>query len=239
MQSQAASTIFLALCCAGGAPIAHAATIALDVGHSQSKPGATSARGVPEFTFNRFLALALRDELQARGFTILMIGEKGDAHDLRARPTAAKGADLLLSVHHDSVQPRYLKDWRCGGKRHRMSDRFSGFSLFVSRSNPYLTTSLRCASAIGAALRGAGLKPSAHHAEKIPGENRPFADEANGVYYFDDLVVLETAALPAVLLEAGIIVNPVDELMLGEPATRQKIAAAVADALSCLAKSAQ
>jgi N-acetylmuramoyl-L-alanine amidase len=239
MQLRAASTIFLALCCAVSAPIAHAATIALDVGHSQSKPGATSARGVPEFTFNRSLALALRDELQARGFTILMIGEEGDVRDLLSRPAAAKGADLLLSVHHDSVQPRYLKDWRCGGKRCRMSDRFSGFSLFVSRSNPYLTTSLRCASSIGAALRDVGLKPSAHHAEKIPGENRPFADETNGVYYFDDLVVLKTATLPAILLEAGIIVNPADELMLGEPATRQKIAAAVGGAMSCLAKSAQ
>lgn len=239
IQSRAARTIFLVLCCAVGAPVAHAATIALDVGHSQSKPGATSARGVPEFAFNRSLALVLRDELQAHGFTILMIGEKGDARDLHSRPAAAKGVDLLLSVHHDSVQPRYLKDWWYSGKRGRMSDQFSGFSLFVSRSNPYLTISLRCASSIGAALRDAGLKPSTHHAEKIPGENRPFADEINGVYYFDDLVVLKTATLPTVLLEAGIIVNPADELMLSEPATRQKVAAAVADAMSCLAQSAQ
>jgi N-acetylmuramoyl-L-alanine amidase len=239
MQSRIASTIFLVLCCAVGAPVADAATIALDVGHSQSKPGATSARGVPEFAFNRSLALVLRDELQTRGFTILMIGEKGDARDLRSRPATAKGADLLLSIHHDSVQPRYLKVWQYGGKRGRMSNRLSGFSLFVSRSTPYLSISLKCASSIGAALRAVGLKPSAHHAEKIPGENREFADETNGVYYFDDLVVLKTATLPAVLLEAGIIVNPADELVMGEPATRQRIAAAVGGAISCLAKSAQ
>ncbi|MBI3249436.1 MAG: N-acetylmuramoyl-L-alanine amidase [Deltaproteobacteria bacterium] len=238
-QPRAACTILLILCCVVGAPTAHATTIALDVGHSLTKPGATSARGVPEFVFNRALALVLRDELQARGFTVLTIGEKGDVRDLYSRPASAKGADLLLSVHHDSVQPHYLKDWQYSGKRHQMSDRFSGFSLFVSRSNLYPTMSLSCASSIGAALRNAGVHPSAYHAQQIPGENRPFADEINGVHYFDDLVVLKTATLPAVLLEAGVIVNPADELLLSEPATRQKIAAAVASAMSCLTKSAQ
>lgn len=218
---------------------AHATTIALDVGHSLTKPGATSARGVPEFVFNRSLVLVLRDELQARGFSVLTIGEQGDVRDLYSRPASAKGADLLLSVHHDSVQPQYLKDWQYGGKRHRKSERFSGFSLFVSRANASFPMSLQCASSIGAALRNAGFQPSAYHAEKIPGEDRPFADEVNGVHYFDDLVVLKTATLPAVLLEAGVLVNPADELLLSELATRQKIAAAVANAMSCLTKTPQ
>ncbi len=239
MQPRTACTILLTLCCVVGASVGHATAIALDIGHSLTNPGAISARGGAEFVFNRALALVLREELQARGFTVLTIGEKGDVRDLYSRPASAKEADLLLSVHHDSVQPHYLKDWQYSGKRRRMSDRFSGFSIFVSRSNPYPTMSLSCASSIGTALRNAGFQPSAYHAEKIPGENRPFADEINGVHYFDDLVVLKTATLPAVLLEAGVIVNPADELVLSESATRQKIAAAVASAMSCLTKSAQ
>ena len=107
----------------------------------------------------------------------------------------------------------------------------------MSRLNPSLAISLRCASAIGTALRNAGFKPSPHHAEKIPGENRPFADETNGVYYFDNLVILKTARVPAILLEAGIIVNADDELALREPSTRQRIASAVAGAMGCLSKS--
>jgi N-acetylmuramoyl-L-alanine amidase len=133
------------------------------------------------------------------------------------------------------VQPQYLETWTSGGVPHRFSDRFTGFSLFVSRANPGLSTSLACASALGAALRRAGFTPSLHHAEPIPGENRPFADRLNGVYYFDDLVVLKTATQPALLLEAGIIVNRTEEVMLQQPAVHTTIAAAIAAVLAmCL-----
>jgi hypothetical protein len=75
----------------------------------------------------------------------------------------------------------------------------------------------------------------AHHAEPIPGENRPFADRINGVHYFDDLVVLKTATQPALLLEAGIIVHRAEELALQQSATRETMATAIAAAMDmCL-----
>ena len=230
----------VALCLAslllGGlrAPVV-AVTVALDVGHSLAHPGATSARGVSEFDFNRQLASVVRHALEKQNFRVRLIGAAGDMSDLRARTRAAAGAHFFLSLHHDSVQPQYLEAWVPEDTPRRFSDRFSGFSLFVSRANPAPSASLACASQLGAALRHAGFTPSAHHAEPIPGENRPFADEANGVYYFDDLVVLKTATQPALLLEAGIIVNRADELTLQQPATRTKIAQAIAAALAtCL-----
>ncbi len=123
------------------------------------------------------------------------------------------------------------------GKTRRYSDRFSGFSLFVSRRNPRFAQSLACASALGAALRAASFTPSTHHAEPISGENRPFADRENGVHEFDDLVVLRAATQPAVLFEAGIIVNRADELRLQQPATQARIAAALTEGLKrCLAR---
>lgn len=231
----AAALLFI-LCGALEARAAAAVTVALDVGHSRKAPGATSARGASEFTFNRDLALAVRERLQAAGVATRMIGEAGDANDLQRRAEAATGADLLLSIHHDSVQPQYLEDRLLDGKHRRVCDRFSGFSVFVSRRNPNIAASLKCASAIGAELRKAGFKPTMHHAEKIRGENRELADKANGVYYFDDLIVLKTAKVPAVLLEAGIIVNPTEELALRETETRQRITRAVANAMSCLQK---
>jgi N-acetylmuramoyl-L-alanine amidase len=226
--------LVIAVCPGLGASEAHGVTVALDVGHSRSRPGVTSAHGTPEFELNRALAFAVRDELEAEHVTVRMIGDGGDANDLRARSAAAAGADLLLSLHHDSAQPQYLEWTEVEGARHRVTHQFAGFSLFVSRKNPRLATSLACASAIGTALRDAGMRYSSHHAEKIPGEGRPFADEANGVYYFDDLVVLRTARVPAVLLEAGVIVNPADEVTVSAPETRKKIAKAVAGALRCL-----
>lgn len=206
--------------------------IALDVGHSWQKPGAFSARGVPEFAFNRALAESVAKNLQKQGFSIRVNGIDGTLDHLHIRPQLAQGADFLLSIHHDSVQPQYLKLWTADGKTRRYSDRFSGFSLFVSRRNPRFEQSLVCASALGAALRAAGFTPSTHHAEPIAGENRPFADRENGVYAFDDLVVLRAATQPAVLFEAGIIVNRADELKLQQPATQARIAAALTEGLS-------
>ena len=225
------ASIFLS----GGVWPAIAVTVVLDVGHSLAHPGATSARGVPEFVFNRALALVVRQRLEQQGWQVRVIGAQGDMQDLRARTQAASGADVFLSLHHDSVQPQYLETWTPAGVPQRFSDRFSGFSLFVSRANPRLATSLACASQLGAALRHAGFTPSWHHAEPIPGENRPWADRLNGVYYFDDLVVLKTATQPALLLEAGIIVNRTDEVTLQQPAVHAKFAAAIATVLAtCL-----
>jgi N-acetylmuramoyl-L-alanine amidase len=204
------------------------AVVAIDVGHFLAEPGALSARGRPELEFNRALALDLRDALEALGDRVRLIGAAGDVEVLSRRTTAARGASLLLSVHHDSVQPHYLEEWNHEGETRRFSDRFSGFSLFVSRRNPDLAASLACASAIGAGLRAAGFAPSLYHAEPIPGESKPFADRLNGVHYFDNLVVLHTATQPAVLLEAGVIVNRAEELRMREPATRRRIAEAVA-----------
>lgn len=212
--------------------------IAVDVGHSLARSGAVSARGLPEFRFNQQLAQAVASALQSHDLGALLIGVRGDADSLVQRTVVATaaGADLLLSVHHDSVQPRYLQSWTVDGQERRFSDRFSGFSLLISRRNPDPKHSLACAQAIGTALRAAGQRPSLHHAEPIQGESRPLVDPVNGIYWFDDLVVLRTASSPAVLLEAGIIVNRADELRLRDPQCQARMAAAVADGVQrCLA----
>ena len=213
-----------------------AATVAVDVGHFNAEPGTISARGRPEFEFNRDLALEIRAALAERGQTPMMIGADGGMAHLSRRTAAAGGADLLLSVHHDSTQPQFFLSWNDGGTDRSYSDRYAGFSLFVSRRNGDVAASLGCASAIGAALRAAGFAPSLYHAEPIPGESKPFADRENGVHYYDNLVVLHTARSPAVLLEAGVIVNRDEELKLASPQTQRRIAAAVADGVArCLA----
>jgi N-acetylmuramoyl-L-alanine amidase len=210
----------------------YAATVALDVGHFHAEPGATSARGRPEFEFNRDLALDIRAAFTARGMTTMLVGADGSMAHLSQRTAAASRADFLLSVHHDSTQPQFFSIWDDDGTERLYSDRYAGFSLFVSRRNVDLETSLRCASAIGAALRAGGFTPSLYHAEQIPGESKPFADRENGVHYYDNLVVLHTARSPAVLFEAGVIVNRDEELKLAAPDTRHRLASAVAQGLS-------
>ena len=225
-----------ALLCAASVSCLGEATplVAIDIGHSKSFPGAISARGKTEFEFNVALAEAIRKELASRHARSLAIGEDGAMDELPQRTAAAAtgGATFFLSVHHDSAQPRYLETWNWKGAEQHFTDRLSGFSLFVSRRNPQPEASVLCARKIGAALKGAGLAFSPHHAEDIPGEGREWADRDAGVYYFDDLVVLKTARTAAVLLEAGVIANRADEQALQEPAMRARIAGAVVRGLS-------
>jgi N-acetylmuramoyl-L-alanine amidase len=220
------------------APCAYAATVALDVGHFLDEPGAFSARGRTEFEFNSDLAVEVEAAAKARGIRTLLVGADGMMSRLSWRTAAASRAGFLLSLHHDSVQPHYLETWDDDGVERPYSDRFAGFSLFVSRKNVDVEGSLRCASAIGAALRAAGFVPSLYHAEPIPGEWKAFADRENGVHYYDNLVVLKTARSPAVLLEAGVIVNRDEELKMRSDDTRRRLASAVAQGLGkCLPRS--
>ena len=213
----------ISLCISGTA--AAAAEVALDVGHFLAQPGVISATGIAEFEYNRNLAFKVRAGLEAAGMRVRMIGERGDFADLHARTRAAVGADLFVSIHHDSVQEQYLP----------VADKFAGFSLFVSRQNPHVEKSRQCASAIGAEMLKAGYTRSLYHADAVLGESRPFADEANGVHYFDNLAVARSATMPALLFEAGVLVNRFEEARLARPETQAVMANAIAQGvLRCL-----
>jgi N-acetylmuramoyl-L-alanine amidase len=199
----------------------------VDVGHYAAEPGVISASGRPEFEYNRDLALDVKAELEKLQLQTRLIGEKGDYAVLHHRTRDAQGADLFVSIHHDSVKEGLLP----------RANEFAGFSLFVSRFNPRAGKSLACASAIGEKLRAAGFAPSRYHADPVLGAPRPFADEANGVHWYDNLAVGRTAAMPSVLVEAGVIVNREEEGRMRDPEVRRRIAVAVAGgAQDCLAK---
>ncbi len=208
--------------------------IAIDVGHTLHNPGALSARGVAEFYFNRTLAVRLHGELLERGFTrAFLINERGAEIALRDRTgiAATRGADVFLSIHHDSVQPHYLAAWTYDETERRYSDRFAGYSLFVSNKNEARAQSVALARSIGAEFRRNFFTPTLHHAEKIKGENRPLLDEYLGIYRFDELVVLKTAKMPAVLVENGVIANRDEEILLRDPVYQRMLVLSLAQGL--------
>ena len=197
----------------------------MDVGHYNEEPGVISASGRPEFEYNLELASEVRANLRKTGFKVRMIGERGDYAVLHYRTRDAAGAELFLSIHHDSVRLSQLPN----------AHQFAGFSLFVSRRNPQADKSLACGSAIGSEMRAAGFTPSRYHADPVLGEDRPFADEENGVHFYDNLAVAHTARMPSVLVEAGVIVNAAEDSRMRDPKIRARIARAIAGGVAkCL-----
>jgi N-acetylmuramoyl-L-alanine amidase len=210
--------------------------IALDVGHTPEASGAISARGVTEYTYNRQLAKDIEKTLRDGGFgrTSLITARGVGRPQLLERVEHANAlrADLLLSIHHDDVQEFYHTNWTYNGATHAFSDRFSGYSLFVSRENPRFEDSLAFAKLLGSALTRYGMRYSPHHAEPIAGEGRELIDRDVGVYRYDQLVVLKYSLAPAVLLEAGVIVNRMEELVLASPEGRGRISASILDSIN-------
>src|SRR5947207_3711213 len=224
----------LAVALTASAVPAETYVVAIDVGHTRASPGAISVTGRHEYEFNREIARQLEERLKETnkdgGATIkpfIISSEKPMALTARTKIAASKNADLFISIHHDSAQDQYLEEREIDGKEERFTNEFSGYSVFVSRKNPRYDESLDVARRIGHAMQSSKFKFARHHHEKIAGENRPFADEDAGVYAFDDLVVLKTASMPAVLVECGVIVNPKEEQALLKKDTQATITAAI------------
>ena len=135
--------------------------VVIDVGHTREAPGALSARGVPEYDFNLRLAKQVEEKLIEAGFvsTNMLITDGPAKIGLTERVARANAlrADLLISIHHDSV-PQFLKEeWEYEGKKHSYCDRFKGYSIFVSHENRKRAASYAFATLLGQALKANGL----------------------------------------------------------------------------------
>lgn len=206
--------------------------VAIDIGHSRTVYGATSARGVTEWTDNHALAGRVAQALRQAGIPAVILDPAGLGLTLQDRPraAAAQSATLLVSLHHDDVQDSYKHPWVWHGRTYQHSEQFSGYGLFVAAGNGQYPESQQVARDIADGLLAAHLHPSLHHALPVPGEGRPLLDRARGIYRYDGLAVLRTAPMAAVLLEAGIIVNRTDEPVIASPAYRTAVAEAIAEA---------
>jgi N-acetylmuramoyl-L-alanine amidase len=208
----------------------------LDVGHTSKSEGATSARDRPEFAFNLHLAQRIEQKLKAAGFagTKLLVTEGNARSSLVKRVAVANSlpADLFLAIHHDSVPNKLLEDWEFEGKKLHFSDRFSGYSVWVSRNNPEFKTSLSFAELLAKAMKAQGLDYAHQYTQAIMGHyQHPILNKETGVYSYDQLVVLRKTRMPAVLLEAGSIINRDEELRMDSAERRDIISGAVAAAM--------
>jgi N-acetylmuramoyl-L-alanine amidase len=217
----------------------------IDVGHTAESPGAISAHGRREYDFNLYLAQQIERRLIESGFdkTVLLVTGGAAQPALIERVAHANkiSADLFLSIHHDSVPNKLMDAWDDSGTPRRFNDNFRGHSIFVSYENRDRAGSLQFAKFLGGAMKEQRLLYTPHYTEKFMGRRRRvLLDKAAGVYRYDKLYVLRATRMPAALLEAGMIVNRDEELLLSMPGRQELIVSAVADAVDrfCAARQA-
>lgn len=206
--------------------------VVLDVGHTAESEGAISARNTAEFSYNLRLAKVVDQKLKAAGFaeTRLLVTEGKARRSLVRRVDNANSwpANLFLSIHHDSVPDKLLETWEFEGKKSHFSDRFSGYSVFVSKANADYGTSFTFAELLAKEMKAQGLEYAKQFTLPIMGKNQhPLLNKETGVYSYDKLIVLKSTRMPAVLLEAGSIINRNEELKMDSAERRNIIAGGV------------
>jgi N-acetylmuramoyl-L-alanine amidase len=211
--------------------------VVVDVGHTVDVPGAMSARGVPEYTFNLQLARDVKQALVDAGFeqTVLLITSTAPWRGLfeRAARANAMHANLFIAIHHDSVPDNLKQTWEYAGQKNEYDDDYPGYALFISNENADPAGSLLFGSMLGHELERRNLHYTPHYTLALMGHRRRILVDAEaGVYRYDQLIVLRTTKMPAVLLEAGSIVNRQEELELATPERRSLTSAAIAAAVA-------
>jgi N-acetylmuramoyl-L-alanine amidase len=102
----------------------------------------------------------------------------------------------------------------------------------VSLDNPNYQSSLLFATIVGKELKARGMQYTPHYTDAVMGSRRRLlVDPEAGVYRYDQLIVLRHTRMPAVLLEAGSIINRNEELLLVGAERQAVIAAAVGSAV--------
>ena len=198
--------------------------VIVDVGHSDRDSGQISARGIKEYDLNLKLAGRILEELVNTGFVSsqMIVTSGPNTHESRVKRSKRAndlGADLFISVHHDGVRNETLMPWQYNGKTHWFLDKFEGFSLWVSQKNNKYEESLSFAKTLADQLMASGLKFTTHHDERTNtdkyGRIAPLVDRERGIYdAADHIAVLYESHMPAVLVEAGMIVNRDEEQAL-------------------------
>ena len=220
-----AGRVAAAVCLALPALSAQAAYVVVDTGHTPARP-ATGASGRVEYQYNLVLSGAVAARLTALGERVKRVAADGAEVSLGQRSRLAPDADFFISIHHDSMQQKYID---AGRQRE-----FAGFDLCLAaqsplRGKPALRQGDR-RSAGGGGREAVAVSRRAHRRREPP-----LLDRRLGVHRFDGLAVLKTATMPAVLVEAGVIVNPDDEARVARPDTIERMARAISDGVhACL-----
>jgi N-acetylmuramoyl-L-alanine amidase len=88
------------------------------------------------------------------------------------------------------------------------------------------------AELVGKEMKAQGLQYAQQYTQAIMGRyQHPLLNKETGVYSYDQLVVLRKTRMPAVLLEAGSIINRDEELKMDSPERRDIISSVVTAAV--------
>lgn len=204
-------------------PLENGHIIAIDPGH-QAKgnstpepigPGSSETKakvasgttgrttGVPEYQLNLDVSLKLRDELQNRGYQVVMIRETHDvniSNAERAEIANTSGAEIFLRIHANGSDDTSIK---------------GALTMAPSASNPYV-------SSIASSCQKLSQNVIDAYCASTGFKNL-------GVQNYDNMSGINWCKIPVTIVEMGFMSNPDDDTAMQDQSMQYHMASGIAD----------
>ena len=179
-------------------------------GSSEMKAKATtgtqgSYSGKAEYELNLEISLLLRDELEKRGYRVVLTREDNDtaiSNAERALLAYEEGGDIYVRIHANGSDDSSV----------------SGVLAMVpSPSNPYVGDLAADSYLLGESILNA-------YCEKA-------SFSSLGVQYYDNMTGINWSKLPVMILEMGFMTNQSDDLRMADASVQTLMAEGIADGI--------
>jgi len=213
-------------------------TVVIDAGHGGDDEGARGRRGLIEKELVLDVARRLQKRLRAQGLHVVLTRETDVFVPLEARTSVANDArgDLFVSIHANSSttsSPRGIEtffvslessDDSARQVAARENDAFGGETVRRQAADPLVAL-------LGDMIATEHLQESSEFAKLAQGElSKLDASSSRGVKQAP-FVVLMGVQMPSALIEIGFLSNAAEEEALQQSKRREKIAAALQQAV--------
>jgi N-acetylmuramoyl-L-alanine amidase len=220
--------------------------IVIDPGHGGIDGGARGANGAVEKDVTLAFARELRDVLASTGKYQVSMTRDGDEFlrlDDRVRIARERGADLLVSIHADTINVKGLR----GATVYTVSDKASDpeAEALAIRENladqvagiDIQDANTEVADILVDLIRRETHSFSIRFARTLVGELTNSIGVINNPHRFAGFKVLKAPDVPSVLVELGYLSNPKDEELLQDVDWRRKAAESISKAVAAFAGS--
>ena len=202
-------------------------TVAIDPGHQGSwvnmsdleplGPGSTEMKakastgtmgrysGKPEYELNLEISMLLRDELEARGYRVILTRENNDtaiSNMERATMAWEEGGDIYVRIHANGSDDAGVQ---------------GALAMVPSPSNPYVSWLAEDSYLLGQCILSSYCSRASF--------------SSLGIQYYDNMTGINWSQIPVMILEMGFMTNQSDDLRMADTGVQAEMAAGIADGI--------